>query len=67
MERSIVDLEKKVADLTREVTELNERTARNEKALETYLSGSERKPVQEEVIAEEPATAGETGAPRLPA
>jgi tol-pal system protein YbgF len=50
MERSIVDLEKKLSDLTREVAEINERTVRSEKALDAYLTGAARKPVEEETI-----------------
>ena len=50
MERSIVDLEKKLSDLTREVAEINERTERSEKALDAYLTGAARKPVEEEAI-----------------
>jgi tol-pal system protein YbgF len=50
MERSIVDLEKELSDLTRVVAELSERTEHNEKALDAYLAGAARKPVEEEVI-----------------
>ncbi|MBN2223977.1 MAG: tol-pal system protein YbgF [Deltaproteobacteria bacterium] len=52
--RSIIDLEKKVSELTREVAELDERTARNEKAVDAYVSGTVRKPVEEEVVGETP-------------
>jgi tol-pal system protein YbgF len=52
--RSIVDLEKKVSELTREVAELDERTVRNEKAVDAYVSGTVRKPVEEEVVGEIP-------------
>jgi len=54
IERSIVDLDKKLSDLTREVAELNERTEKAEKALDAYVSGAARKPVEEEAI-ERPA------------
>jgi tol-pal system protein YbgF len=52
IERSVIDLEKKVSDLTREVAELSERTARNEKALDAYVSGAAGKPVKEEAVSE---------------
>ncbi len=66
MERRIVDLENKVSDLTREVAEINERTARNEKALDAYSSGTARKPVEEEAIGGEPQPTGVAKAPSAP-
>jgi tol-pal system protein YbgF len=66
MERRIIDLEKKLSDLTREVAELNERTTKSEKALDAYLSGTARKSVQEEPIGEQPVRVGEAAAPSAP-
>ncbi len=66
VERSIIDLEKKISDLTREVAELSERTARNEKALDTYLSGTTRKPVEEEAVGEPPADLAAPGTVAAP-
>lgn len=67
LERSIIDLDKKLSDLTREVAELDERTARNEKALDAYVSGTVPKPVEEEAVGEpsgkDAAVPGTTAAP----
>jgi len=63
MERSIVDLDKKLSDLAREVAELNERTELSEKALDAYVSGEARKPV-EEVTIDRPET--DVPAPETP-